>query len=41
MKFDLYSIVNQCTYSSLEEIGITLLGLRNGYAGYGLKLIAE
>lgn len=41
VKFDLYSIVNQCTYSSLEEIGITLLGLRNGYAGYGLKLIAE
>lgn len=40
VEFDLYSIINQCTYSSVEEIGITSLGLCDGYAGYGLKLMA-
>lgn len=40
VEFDLYSIINPCAYSSVEQIGITSLGLRNGYAGYGLKLMA-
>lgn len=41
VKFDLFFIINQCVYSSMKEIGITSLGLHNGYAGYGLKLMAK
>lgn len=37
--FDLYFFINQCTHSSVEGIKRTLLGLQNGYAGYGLKWI--
>ncbi|WP_456087843.1 lanthionine synthetase LanC family protein [Parabacteroides sp.] len=40
-KFNLFFLIDQCAYSSLEEIGITSLGLYNGYAGYGLKLMTE
>lgn len=40
VEFDLYSIVNQNTLSSIEEIKRDALGLKEGYAGYGLKLIA-
>lgn len=39
-EFDLSSLIDQCTFSSLEEIGITSLGIHKGYAGYGLKLMA-
>lgn len=41
VKFDLSFIINQCAYSSIKEIGITSLGLHNGYAGYGFKLMAK
>lgn len=41
VEFDLSFIINQCAYSSMKEIGITSLGLHNGYAGYGLKLMTK
>lgn len=34
-------LLSQCTCSSLKEIGITSLGLHHGYAGHGLKWMAE
>lgn len=39
--FNLSYLMDQYIYSSLEEVGITSLGVHNGYAGYGLKLMAE
>ncbi len=35
------TLLDQCTCSSLEEIGITSLGLHHGYAGHGLKWMME
>lgn len=37
----LSALLGACTCASLEEIGITSLGLHHGYAGHGLKWIAK
>lgn len=41
MNLDISAIIGQNTHSSVEEIKTTSLGIRDGYAGYGLKLIME
>lgn len=41
VEFDLCSIVNQNTFSSIEDIKRESLGIKEGYAGYGLKLIIQ